>query len=313
MARAGSPVAAFEAAADAVVGGDVVALEQMLAENAELIRARSTRVHRSTLLHYVSANGVEDFRQKTPANIVEVTKVLLAAGADVDAANDPGRGTTLGLVATSYHPARAGVQIALLETLIEAGAAVDGLPGGWNPLTAALANGRGDAAAYLAQRGARLNLEGAAGVGRLDVVKEFFDAAGALTGKATRDQMMSGFAWACEFGHTQVVEFLLGTGIAVDARLRHHGQTGLHWAAYHAHAGTVKLLLDRHAPVNATDEEFNGTPLGWALHAWGDAPPEAQGAPYYDVVAMLVAAGAAVDPAMLTEQVRADARMMAAL
>jgi hypothetical protein len=26
----------------------------------------STRAHRSTLLHYISANGVEDFRQKTP-------------------------------------------------------------------------------------------------------------------------------------------------------------------------------------------------------------------------------------------------------
>ena len=37
-------------------------------------RARSTREHRSTLLHYVSANGVEDFRQKTPKNIVEITE-----------------------------------------------------------------------------------------------------------------------------------------------------------------------------------------------------------------------------------------------
>ena len=44
-----------------------------------------------------------------------------------------GKGTTLGLVPTSIQPLRAGVQIALLETLLEAGANVDGAPGGWIP------------------------------------------------------------------------------------------------------------------------------------------------------------------------------------
>jgi len=128
-----SLVSQFESAVDAVVAGDLATLASMLRENPELIRARSTRMHHSTLLHYVSANGVEDFRQKTPRNAVDVTKMLLASGADVDAENNPGRGTTLGLVATSCHPAQAGVQIALLETLLDAGAAVDGAPGGWNP------------------------------------------------------------------------------------------------------------------------------------------------------------------------------------
>ena len=84
---------------------------------------------------------------------MEVTKILLEAGAEVDAENDPGRGTTLGLVATSVHPLIAGVQLALLEALLDAGASVDGAPGGWNPLVAALHNGRGQAAAFLASRG----------------------------------------------------------------------------------------------------------------------------------------------------------------
>src|SRR5712692_4079242 len=100
--RERSPISKFELAADAVITGDVATLRQFLREDPELIRARSTRVHQSTLLHYVSANGVEDFRQKTPANAVEVTKILLDAGAEVDAEDNPGRGTTLGLVATSY-------------------------------------------------------------------------------------------------------------------------------------------------------------------------------------------------------------------
>src|SRR5258708_169913 len=83
-------------------------------------------------------------------------------------------------------------------------------------------NGSGEAAEFLARRGARLDLEGAAGVGRLDVVKTFFDEAGRLKSRATRKQMTSGFAWACQFGRTSVVDFLLRSGIAVDTKLRHN-------------------------------------------------------------------------------------------
>src|SRR5213078_1108552 len=124
LKRAGSRDAIFEAAADAVVSGDVETLARLLRENPDLVRQRSSREHRSTLLHYVSANGVEDFRQKTPRNIVEITTLLLNAGADVNAESDAygGRSTTLGLTATSCHPEAAGVQRPLMELLIEHGA-----------------------------------------------------------------------------------------------------------------------------------------------------------------------------------------------
>jgi ankyrin repeat protein len=309
--RKSSPVSKFEFAADAVVTGDVAMLKRLLRENPELIRARSTRAHQSTLLHYVSANRVEDFRQKTPKNAVEVTKILLQAGAEVDAENtDYGRGTTLGLVATSAPPAQAGVQIALLETLLEAGTSPDGLAGGWNPLTAALANGRGEAAEYLAKRGAQLDLEGAAGVGWLDIVKSYFNQDGSLKASATKKQMQGGFAWACEYGRSSVAEFLLDQGMEIDARLRNHGNTGLHWAAYGGHVDIVKLLLVRKARLDIEDESFGGTPLGWALHGWGSA----QSDHYYNVVALLVAADATVEVNLrLEEKLRADPRMLAAL
>jgi ankyrin repeat protein len=219
--RTSSPISKFESAADAVVAGDVAILKRLLRENPELIRQRSTRAHQSTLLHYVAANGVEDFRQKTPTNAVEIAKILLKAGAEVDAENtDYGRGTTLRLVATSVHPARAGVQITLLQLLLEAGASPDGLPGGWNPLTAALANGHGEAAEYLATHGARLDLEAACGVGRLDVAKSHFSQNHRLKAKATKKQMQDGFAWACEYGRTNVAEFLLDQRMEIDARVR---------------------------------------------------------------------------------------------
>jgi ankyrin repeat protein len=321
--RASSPVSKFELAADAIVSGDLATLRKLLRENPELIRARSTREHRSTLLHYVSANGVEDFRQKTPRNIIEITKLLLEAGADVNAESDAygGRSTTLGLTATSCHPEEAGVQIPLMELLIHHGAIIDG-PDGGSEVNGCLHNGRKEAAEFFASHGARLDLEGAAGVGRLDVVKSFFNDDGTLRPSATQQQLKDGFAWACEFGRTAVVEFLLQSGVGLDAKLKHHGQTGLHWAAYGGWADTVKLLLERGARVDARDENFDGTPLEWALYEWGNSPLWAERGQYYEVVALLVRAGATLDPhwhegdkerQRALDKVRSDPRMLAAL
>jgi len=329
LARANSPVSKFEAAAAAIVNGDLAMLEKLLVENPELVRARSTREHRSTLLHYVSANGVEDFRQKTPKNIIEITKVLLNAGADVNAESDAygGRSTTLGLTATSWHPENAGVQIPLMDALIDHGAIIDG-PDGGSEVNGCLHNGRGEAAQFFASRGARLDLEGAAGVGRLDVVKSFFNDDGSLKSPATQQQMKDAFTWACEFGQTSVVDFLLQRGMDVEAKLKHDGQTGLHWAAYHGHLDTAKLLLQRGAPVDAKDENYGGTSLGWALYAWGNSPQPAElrstglGGRYYEVVSLLVQAGAKVDPQWYEDdedrrraatKMRSDPRMLAAL
>jgi hypothetical protein len=53
-----SPVVQFESAVEAVITSDRAVLESLLRNRPEFIRARSTRVHRTTLLHYVAANGV---------------------------------------------------------------------------------------------------------------------------------------------------------------------------------------------------------------------------------------------------------------
>jgi len=323
IARANSPVSIFELAADAIVTGDLPALSRLLRENPELARARSTRSHGAPLIHYVAANGVENFRQKTPKNIVEITRALLRAGAEVDSTSPEygGGSTGLGLVATSYHPAAAGVQLEQLDTLLAAGASINGAPGGWNPVVAALHNGRGDAAVFLAERGAHLDLEAAAGTGRPDVLALYVNKDGSLKNGATKEQLENGFIWACEYGRTNAVRFLLERGVKADRSFK-RGETGLHWAAFGGNAEVVELLLKAKAQVNATELSFGGTPVGWAVYGWNHQAPEFRNGRYHEVVEHLIRAGAVVDwewidspnrGSSLGTKLRDDARMMAAL
>jgi hypothetical protein len=116
---ASSPVAQFERAVDAIVAGDTETLKHLLTRNPDLIRARSIRTHHSMLLHYVGANGVEGWRQRTPKNAVPIAELLLDAGSEIEAVADMYNGgcTTIGLVATSIHPTVAGVLQPLIDVL----------------------------------------------------------------------------------------------------------------------------------------------------------------------------------------------------
>ncbi|HXN65243.1 MAG TPA: ankyrin repeat domain-containing protein [Candidatus Acidoferrales bacterium] len=296
---ADSPEARFETAADAIVTGDAPTLKELLRENPGLVRQRSTREHRATLLHYCSANGVEGYRQKTPKNIVEITRILLEAGAEVDAGADVygGDSTTLGLAATSVHPEKAGVQEELMQLLLDHGAVMDksGITGGRHSLIrGCLANGRPRAARWLAERGAKLDLEGAAGTGRLDAVKTFFDSNGDLKPPASREDLQRGFVWACGYGYEEVVEFLLSRGASLkdDAG---SGQPPLHMAVAGARVPIVKLLIARGAPLEQVNA-YGGTPLGQAGWSFVNGDPDDDYVPIFDA---LFAAGAHMEDGWL--------------
>jgi hypothetical protein len=115
---------------DTLLRGDVEKLRGLLNSNPSLVHQRSRYGHGSTLLHYVGSNGIETYRQRVPMNLAEITRVLIDAGADVNAtANMYGGGsTTLGLLVTSDHPATAGVTDEVRKVLVDAGAKETELP-----------------------------------------------------------------------------------------------------------------------------------------------------------------------------------------
>lgn len=288
LASRNSSIWKFEAAVDAIVNGKTSTLKRLLRNDPKLVKIHSTREHNATLLHYVSANGVEGYRQKTPANIVQIAELLLAAGAEVDAEADVygGGGTTLHLTATSVHPDRAGVQNSLMQLLLDHGAKIDRrstMGERQNVVDACLANGRGAAAQYLAEKGAHLNLETAAGVGRLDVVQNL------LKRKPSRRRTYHALKHASAWGRNNVVEYLLDQGADLDGH-RDDGQTPLHCAAITGQLDTIKLLLKHKAPLESKNI-YGGTVLGqtlWSAAHGGDPDLYAQ------IIETLIDAGAKV-------------------
>ncbi|HSY20708.1 MAG TPA: ankyrin repeat domain-containing protein [Polyangiaceae bacterium] len=271
--REGSPVACFESAVEAVVAGDEPELRKLMRETPSLVRARSTRaphfeapVHRATLLHYVAANGVERSRQKTPKNAVAIATILFDAGAEVDALASMygGEATTMNMLVSSDHPAFAGVEIGLVETLLDHGAAVDGpATSVRTPLFTALAFGHSEAAEVLARRGASVDtLAAAAGLGRRDLAAAFLPA-------ATAEERHRALALATQHGQSEIVAILLDAGEdpnRYNPPGNHAHSTPLHQAALGGHLAAVQLLVDRGARLDQRDKVYHGSPLGWAEH-----------------------------------------------
>jgi len=257
-----SDSARFEHAADAIVNGDLDVLVGLLRETPLLVLARSDRSHAATLLHYVSANGVENFRQRTPANIVAIAEHLLDAGADVRATCDVygGGADTLGLVVTSAHPRAAGVQLALADLLLSRGASLRaGL------VSDCLNNGCPEAAAHLVplceRHGIALSPMELAGAGQMDslrVVLAQQDHAPVALGEA-----LGMAAW---YDHLVSVLTMLEAGVPIDT-VSAQGATALHIAAYRGHATMVDALIARGADVTRGDAQYRATPRDWANDA----------------------------------------------
>ena len=186
---------------------------------------------------------------------------------------------------TELHWAAETDDIDAAKRLLDAGADIEAKTAwGATPLDWAATMGSAGVGDLLIARGASgFTLIVAAGLGRLDDVKSIVTSGVDLIAHRRRgapespnddwpadsahilhDVLSDAMYAAARNGHTQVVEYLLDHGAAIDAK-GVFGATALHWAAINGHRNVVELLVRRGASLEIRDARFNSTPEGWAL------------------------------------------------
>src|SRR6266851_715260 len=201
-----------------------------------------------------------------------------AIGPDTVRASDPEKGETALQWAASCDDA------VLAELLIDAGTPVDGLGDDRRPLTQAIWYECPQVAETLVRKGAALDLELAAGMGRTDLLPSFFDADGGLLPSAGRhhppvnapvlaetpsdERLEQALVYAVLGGSVEAAAYLLDRRADVNAQPSGFDGRGtpLHWAASRRSVRMVALLIERGADLSATDPAYGATPLGWAEH-----------------------------------------------
>ncbi|MBO0863177.1 MAG: ankyrin repeat domain-containing protein [Chloracidobacterium sp.] len=185
---------------------------------------------------------------------------------------------------TCLHWAAETDQAEIARLLLDAGADIEAKTSwGATPLEWAATMGSVHVAELLLSRGAGgFTLVTAAGLGKLEEVKAIIESGVDLSVHRRRcapespnddwpadsahirgDVLSDAMYAAARNGHTQVVEYLLDRGAAVDAK-GVFGATALHWAAINGHLKTILLLLARGASLAIRDARFNSTPEAWA-------------------------------------------------
>jgi hypothetical protein len=269
--------AKFDLAVLSVIQGNEAQLHELLKESPGLIHQRSTQSHRATLLHYVSANGVEDELQQCPPNAVSITEILLDAGAKVDAVAECYGGgpaqTPLSLLVSSVHPFKVGVQVPIAELLVQYGANVNGIDGSGGPIATAVAFGYLPVAIALSKLGAKIDcLQVAAALGDMTEFQHFFKPDGKLIANAgvnqsniiysTTDQLqtLSWSLWyACLHNQINIAKQLISKGADINHQGK-EGFTALHNASTKGQASLTTFLLDNKASTEIIND-YGGTPL----------------------------------------------------
>ena len=249
--------AAFRRAVELLDSGDAESLRAHLHLHPGIVRQRvafeeGNYFRNPALLSFAAENPIR--RGTLPANIVSVVQVILEAGAQADTS---ALDETLGLVCSGGVPRECGVQLPLIDLLVRFGANPD------SATAPALVHGEFDAVKKLLQLGARMNLPIAAVTGRVEDARQLFAA-------STDEQRQSALALAAQFGHLEILRFLLNAGEDPDRYSplgTHSHSTPLHQAALAGHFEIVLLLVERGARLDLKDTLFDGTPADWAQYA----------------------------------------------
>ncbi|QEC78280.1 ankyrin repeat domain-containing protein [Mucilaginibacter ginsenosidivorax] len=258
----------FRQAVEAIENGDIGLLTILIAENRQLVQDKLDLPEPGYfqdpyLLWFVADNPIRN--STLPPNIADVTQLLVGFVKEFAAGTMQHQlDYALGLVATGRIPRECGVQIALMDVLIDAGAK----PGGG---LGALAHGNFDAASHLIKRGGKLTLAAAIGLDRMDDVIRF-------TAGADKAELLVALTVAGFYGKPHMVTYLLNLGADPNGYPEnnkgfHSHATPLHQAVYSGSLECVKLLVEAGARLDMPDKVYNGTPLGWALHMQNDESP----------------------------------------
>jgi hypothetical protein len=165
----------FDEAVAALDSGDLARLGALIASDPRLVHARTNLeppyhyFTGATLLHPLAGNPdrgrLEGKLPPLPANTVELARLLLDSGSEVDASTlGPNGGTLMGLLITSKLASDADLSGPLMALLLERGAKLDVRKP--EVLDAALTNHAPRAAEKLIELGAKPDLLAAAALGR---------------------------------------------------------------------------------------------------------------------------------------------------
>ncbi len=191
----------------AVRTGDTEALRSLLASNPDLATARIVtaqvgRPDESRAVLHVATDWPGHF-----PNVAETIRLLIDAGADVDA---PFEGSH---PETALHWAASSDDVAALDALLDAGADIEAsgaVLGGGSPLADACGFGQWNVARRLVERGASTRLSEAAALGLIDRVEACF-APDAV--ELPDDMVITMSLWSASNGsQRETATYLLGRG-----------------------------------------------------------------------------------------------------
>lgn len=269
-----TPHPRFAEALAALDAGDIEKLKRLVTADPSLVHARTNLdppygyFSGATLLHHVAGNPSRD--TPLPPNIVDIARLLLDAGADVNAPTiGPNCGDTMGLLITSKQANDMGVTAPLMDLLLERGATLDVTAD--HALDTPLANHAPRAAEKMIELGAKPDLIAAAALGRMDQLRSAFDVEGHLRARprrhgkemAERDAIGLAMLFAFVRGQREAVEFLLEKDGNWNVTGVGNG-TALHRAAGNGDLEMVKRLVANGADIAIRDALFTATPLAWA-------------------------------------------------
>lgn len=263
--------ASFREAVAAVDSGDVPKLRRLLTAEPMLTRERLESpgdwlkaqigdalegfFQRPYLLWFIAEDPVRN--GSLPANIADIAGTIISEVKRAGAGNlQEQLDYALQLVCWSWIAPQCGVQIDLIDVLLDAGASLAGAPDN------AQVNGNRAAAEHLLARGAPLSLTVAIALGRWEEVPNLLQSA------SKRDRQTA-LVQAALHGNVDGLKAMLQADVEVSRPspdLYGHA-TPLHHAVWSGSLDAVKVLIDAGADLAAKDTVHEATPLGWAEYA----------------------------------------------